>query len=95
MNARGGLVLLAAVGAFPATAADEPPPGATMCSGCHAPADKATVVPLLRGRDAGDLVTAMNAFRSGERKATVMDRIAKGFTPAETQAIAQWLAAQK
>ena len=25
----------------------------------------------------------------------VMDRIAKGFTPAETQAIALWLAAQK
>ncbi len=95
MNARGALVLLAAAGVFPAAAADEPPPGATMCSGCHAPTDKATVVPPLLGRDAGDLVTAMNAFRSGERKGTVMDRIAKGFSPAETQAIAQWLAAQK
>ena len=34
----------------------------------------------------------MHAFRTGERQATVMDRIAKGFTEEETRAIAEWLA---
>ena len=34
----------------------------------------------------------MREFRSGARPATVMDRIAKGFTEDETRAIAAWLA---
>ena len=38
-----------------------------------------------------EIVAAMQAFRTGERPATVMDRIAKGFTDEETRAIAAWL----
>jgi cytochrome c553 len=37
----------------------------------------------------------MQAFRDGGRPATVMDRIAKGFSDAETAAIAVWYAEQK
>jgi sulfide dehydrogenase cytochrome subunit len=37
----------------------------------------------------------MRAFRSGEKPATVMDRIAKGFSDEETRAIADWLGAQQ
>jgi cytochrome c553 len=37
----------------------------------------------------------MQAFKSGQKPATVMDRIAKGFTDAEIQAIADWYAQQK
>ena len=37
----------------------------------------------------------MKAFRAGERPATVMDRIAKGFSDDEMRAIAAWYAAQK
>jgi sulfide dehydrogenase cytochrome subunit len=37
----------------------------------------------------------LQEFRSGQRAATVMDRIAKGFTDDEIQAIAAWYAAQK
>jgi cytochrome c553 len=37
----------------------------------------------------------MQDFRSGARQATVMDRIAKGFSDEETRAIAIWLAAQR
>ena len=33
----------------------------------------------------------MEAFRTGGREATVMGRIAKGFTDDETRAIAAWL----
>jgi cytochrome c553 len=36
----------------------------------------------------------MEAFRTGAREATLMNRIAKGFTADETRAIAQWLATQ-
>ena len=37
----------------------------------------------------------MAAFRSGALPATVMDRIAKGFSDEEARAIAVWFAAQK
>jgi len=36
----------------------------------------------------------MLAFRSGERPATVMGRIAKGFSDDEIRAIAAWVARQ-
>jgi cytochrome subunit of sulfide dehydrogenase len=72
------------------------PPGASSCSGCHpATAGVATLVPRLVGRDAAQITTAMTEFRTGKRPATVMDRIAKGFTDDETKAIATYFAAQK
>jgi cytochrome c553 len=37
----------------------------------------------------------MQAFKSRQKPSTVMDRIAKGFTDAEVQAIADWYARQK
>jgi cytochrome c553 len=67
-----------------------PPPGATTCSGCHAGRDSA--LPSLDGLRAADIEAAMTAFRTGAREATVMDRIAKGFSDQETSAIAAWLA---
>jgi sulfide dehydrogenase cytochrome subunit len=72
------------------------PPGASACSGCH-PASRGveSAVPRLIGRDAAELVSTMQAFRSGQRPSTVMDRIAKGFSDDEAKAIAAWYAAQK
>ena len=85
-----GLVLTSAL----SFAADEPP-GASSCSGCHAvKSGVQTSVPPLNGRDAKEIATAMAEFRSGARTSTVMDRLAKGYTPEETQAIAAWLATQ-
>ena len=80
---------------YPAYAAAAPP-GAASCSGCH-PASKsvATPVPRLPTSDAAQIVAAMRDFRSGRRPATVMDRIAKGFTDEEIDAISAWYAAQK
>jgi cytochrome subunit of sulfide dehydrogenase len=81
---------------LPAHAASEPPPGAASCSGCHsAGATSASSVSRLYGRDAGDIMTAMAGFRDGSLPATVMNRIAKGFSDDELRAIAAWLAAQK
>jgi cytochrome subunit of sulfide dehydrogenase len=73
-----------------------PPPGAASCTGCHAGNAKVeTTVPRIAGRNPAEIVAAMEAFRSGQKPATVMDRIAKGFSEAETRAIAEWLGAQK
>lgn len=91
--ALGAASLLAAV--RPAAAQSLAPPGAAACSGCHAGPGAASPMASLRGRDPDDIVTAMRAFRSGERPATVMDRIAKGFSDDETRAIAAWLGAQR
>jgi len=79
-----------------AARAADAPPGATSCSGCH-PANRwvDTAVPRLAGRNPADLVAAMTAFKSGKAAATVMDRIAKGFTDDEIKAIAAWYGAQK
>jgi cytochrome c553 len=89
----------AAIGSVAIAAASvvaaEPPPGAAACSGCHpATARLASPVPRLGGLDRTVIVRAMQDFRAGRRAATVMDRIAKGFTDEEIQAIAAWYAAQ-
>jgi len=79
-----------------AVASAEPPAGAAACSGCHpASASVASPVRRLAGLDRAAIVTAMQDFRSGKRAGTVMDRIAKGFTDEEIQAIAAWFATQK
>ncbi len=76
--------------------AADAPPGAASCSGCH-PAHKNadTLVPRLIGLPATDIAGAMRAFRAGQRPATIMDRIAKGFTDEEIDAISQFYATQK
>jgi cytochrome subunit of sulfide dehydrogenase len=89
-----GIAVLLLVAAPPAAAQAVAPPGAAACSGCHGAGAAATVVPPLRGLAPDDIVAAMQAFRSGQRPATVMDRIAKGFTDEETRAIAAWVSRQ-
>ncbi|MCW5747059.1 MAG: cytochrome C [Alphaproteobacteria bacterium] len=72
------------------------PAGALSCSGCHPSGPTIdTPVPRLTGRAPAELAAAMRAFRGGARPATVMDRIAKGFTDPEIEAIAAWFGAQK
>ena len=93
-------VLAAAIGCVSIAAATvasaEPPAGAAACSGCHPASARVTSpVPRLAGLDQARIVRAMEEFRSGKRSATVMDRIAKGFTDDEIQAIAAWYASQR
>jgi cytochrome subunit of sulfide dehydrogenase len=79
-----------------AAVAADAPPGASSCSGCHSPnATEDSTPPRLVGRDPAKIVTALQEFRSGQRAATIMDRVVKGFTPDEIQAIATWYGAQK
>ena len=87
-----GLASIAAA----AVVAAEPPAGAAACSGCHPASARVTSpVPRLAGLVRAAIAKAMQDFRSGARAGTVMDRIAKGFTDAEIQAIAAWYASQK
>jgi cytochrome subunit of sulfide dehydrogenase len=88
MIARALIGLAAAV----ATVAAAPPPGASSCSGCHG---GVAPLPVIRGRDAASIVQALDEYRAGTRPATVMDRIAKGFSHDEEVAIAAWWAAQR
>jgi len=78
------------------TAFGQPPAGAAACSGCH-PASSRVASPVVRlaGLERDAIVRALQEFRSGQRAGTIMDRIAKGFSDEETQAIAVWYAAQK
>jgi cytochrome c553 len=69
------------------------PPGAASCSGCHAPTSQA--IPNIYGRDADATRSTLLAFRNGSMPATVMTRIAKGFSEDEIGSIAAWLATQK
>jgi cytochrome c553 len=87
--------VLAAAGAAPAVApAAEapPPPGAVACTGCHGRAFDAAGFPKLAGLEAPRIAEALASFRAGTREATVMGRIAKGFSDEESQAIAVWIA---
>jgi cytochrome c553 len=74
----------------PAEAA--PPRGATSCTGCHPRTAAKGPIPTLTGRPADDIITQMNAFKTGERQSTVMVRIAKGFSDEEIHALADWFA---
>ena len=65
------------------------PPGAASCTGCHVPG---AGIGLLHGRPATDTVAQMEAFRSGARPATLMNRIVRGFSPSEVEALATWFA---
>ena len=90
------LLIAAILGFAVAAEAAMPPPGAAACSGCHAAAAAvATPVPRLAGMKPAELVAAMEEFKRGARQATVMDRIAKGFSDDEIKAIAAWYGAQK
>jgi cytochrome c553 len=77
--------------AAPSVVAD-PPPGAMACFGCH-PRSAATAggFAAITGRPAADTLSLMRGFRAGVGAPTVMDRIARGFTDVELEALAQWL----
>lgn len=85
-----GLML---VFAWPAAA--QAPLAAQGCIGCHGPNGAGMgAVPGLAGRDRAELIAQMNAFRANERPATIMGRIARGYTEAEIIATAEYFARQ-
>jgi cytochrome c553 len=71
---------------------------AAACAICHGtdgkPAPGAPLIPLA-GLPRDHISTQMRAFRDGQRPATVMHQIAKGYSDVQIEAIAAWFAAQK
>jgi cytochrome c553 len=89
-------VAMAALLAAGSAQAASPPPGAASCSGCHARHEAASSeIPGIYGRDPAEVLAALKSFRDGSKPATVMNRLTKGFSDDELQAIAAWLATQK
>jgi cytochrome subunit of sulfide dehydrogenase len=70
---------------------------AAPCAICHGTEGRAVtkdVVPLA-GLPREHIASQMRAFRDGQRPATVMHQIAKGYTEAQIDALAAWFSAQK
>ncbi len=62
---------------------------AASCATCHGPGlGGSGAVPSIKGRRSADLASAMRAFQSGERPATIMTRLSKGWSAAEIDALA-------
>lgn len=87
--------LAAALWGSSAAGAGSAPPGAAACSGCHGLSGGIGAMPSLASKTAAEIAADMRAFKTGAREATVMDRIAKGFSDEEIQAIAEWLAVNR
>jgi cytochrome c553 len=70
---------------------------AANCAICHGTEGRAAAgsnVRGLAGRPRQELVQIMAAFRDGSRPAPIMHQIAKGYSQAEIEAMADWFARQ-
>lgn len=71
---------------------------AATCANCHGTeghAVKDASVPGLAGLKSDYIVEQMKAFKTGERKATIMHQIAKGFNDEQTRRLADYFASLK
>ncbi len=71
---------------------------AATCANCHGTSGRpidGSEVPGLAGMPAAYMIAQMQAFKKGERPATVMHQLAKGYTDEQIQQIAAYFAAQK
>jgi cytochrome c553 len=69
---------------------------AASCMACHGPQGiSAGAIPSIRGLDASSMAAKLRGFRKGEIDATVMTRIAKGYTVEELDVLARYFAALK
>lgn len=88
------LALLGSLLALPAFAQNAPH-AAQGCLGCHGPGGQGVgSIPGIAGRPAEQLQAQMSAFRANQLPATIMGRIARGYSEAETAAIAAHFARQ-
>ena len=69
---------------------------ANTCAGCHGSnGSTGPAIPSIAGLEEEYFVDVMNDYKSGERNATIMDRIAKGYTDSEIEAMASYYSARK
>ena len=64
------------------------------CAGCHGTGGHSTgAIPSIYGHSAASIAESLRAFRDGRQPATVMNRIAKGFTDPEIDTVSAEIAA--
>ena len=71
---------------------------AATCAQCHGTDGRAVegqALVRLAGRPKDDTLTQLLAFRSGQRPATVMHQITRGYSPEQLDAVATYFATQK
>jgi cytochrome subunit of sulfide dehydrogenase len=63
------------------------------CNACHGPDGRSEgAIPSLVGMSAKQIESALHAFKFETRPATIMNRIAKGYTDKEIAAVAAYFA---
>ncbi|MCU0765416.1 MAG: c-type cytochrome [Burkholderiaceae bacterium] len=68
---------------------------AANCANCHGTQGVAKgAMPSLAGQKREVIVEQMRAFRDGRRPATLMHQLAKGYTDAQIEAVAEFFARQ-
>ncbi len=101
MRSRGFKWALAAGALAVSGAALAAPPTPAMlsnaCAGCHGThgGSAGPSMPSLASQSKEAIVVAMKKFKSGERPATVMGRLAKGFSDADFDAMGEFFSKQK
>jgi len=67
------------------------------CAACHGTggAGRGEALPVLAGQSKEALVASMRAFKAGQRPATIMHQIAKGYTDEQIEEIAAYLSRKK
>jgi sulfide dehydrogenase cytochrome subunit len=66
------------------------------CASCHGQAGAGSgSTPAIAGRDRQEFVATMRAFRANEKPASIMNRVARGFTDEEYVAMADHFAAAR
>lgn len=67
------------------------------CAACHGTTGHTVggTLPPLAGQPRDTLIAAMRAFKSGERPATIMHQIAKGYSDEQIEQIAAYLSTAK
>ena len=66
---------------------------ALSCAACHGPDGKSPgSIPTVSGKSEAYIEKALMEFKTGQRPATVMNRLAKGYTDDEIKALAKYFA---
>jgi sulfide dehydrogenase cytochrome subunit len=67
---------------------------AANCASCHH-GDRGAAIPDLAGMEKATIIERVREFRDGRRPSTIMRQLAKGYSDAQIEAAASYLAAQK
>jgi len=69
---------------------------AASCANCHGTNGQAQAgMVTLAGQSKDDIIGKMHEFKSGQRPATVMHQLAKGYSESQIEAISSYFSAQK